>query len=84
MAERSKPATPEDEAAVDGIFAAELSPISSKSLRRGTSPPRVDESFIRDILQPSMASAIYDKENMPVGSDKDAHGLDAIMEGVLE
>lgn len=84
MAERSKPAIPEERAAVDGIFAADLSPISRESLRRGTSPPRVDEAFISDIMRPSMTSAFYDKENMPVGSDKDACGLDAIMGGVLE
>lgn len=77
MAERSKPATPEDKAAIDGIFTIDFSPISSES-------PRVDESFIRDILQPSMARAIYDKEYVPVRSDKDAHGLDADIGGVLE
>lgn len=68
MDEQSKPATPEDKAGVDGIFAIDLSSTSSES------PPRVDESFIRDILQPSMASAIYDNKYVLVGSDKDAHG----------
>lgn len=77
MDEQSKPATPEDKAAVDGIFAIDFSPTSE-------SPPRVDESFIRDILQPSMASAIYDNKYVLVGSDKDAHGLDANIGGVLE
>lgn len=84
MAERLKPATPEDKAATDGIFAVDFSPISSESLGREMSLPRVDESFVRDIFQPSMASANHDKENVPVGSDKDAHGLDAIIGGVLE
>lgn len=78
MDEQSTPATPEDKSAVDGIFAIDFSPISSES------PPGMDESFIRDILQPSMASAIYDNKYVLVGSDKDAHGLDANIGGVLE
>ncbi|KAM0256942.1 hypothetical protein ACHAQJ_004643 [Trichoderma viride] len=60
----------EDKVAVDGVFAIDFSPITSESLEREASPPRVDESIIRDILQSGMASAIHKKENVPVASNR--------------
>jgi hypothetical protein len=70
VAERSKPTTPEDHVAVDGVFAIDFSPITSECLGREASPPRVDESFIRDILQSGITSAIYKKENVLIASNK--------------
>lgn len=69
MAESSRPATPRGIAAVDGIFDIDVSPTASESVGQKAPSARKQESFIRDILQSGIASAVDKKENVPVASN---------------
>lgn len=69
MAESSRPATPQGVAAVDGIFDIDVSPAASESVGQEAPSTRKQESFIRDILQSGIASAVDKKENVPVASN---------------
>lgn len=69
----SRPAIPQDKAAVNGIFDIDVSPTASESLGREAPPAYKHESFIRDILQSGIASAVDKKdkeENVPVASNR--------------
>lgn len=69
MAGPSRPATPPGIPAVDGIFDIDVSPTASESVGQGAPSAREQESFIRDILQSGIASAVDKKENEPVASN---------------
>lgn len=57
----SRPATPRDAAAVDGIFDMDMSPAASEA----SGPAGEHDSVIRDILQSGIESAADHKENVP-------------------
>lgn len=75
MAGGSSPAKTDDPVAVDGIFDFDSEPARGEARGQEASAARVDESFIRGILQSGIASAIHKKDGVHVGVKQDADGL---------
>jgi hypothetical protein len=62
----SRPATPKDVAAVDGIFDMDMSPGASEA----AGPADGRDSMIRDVLQSGIESAADHEENVLVASHR--------------